>query len=341
MPDLRALGWDAGWDDAFRPYAERGLVPGRIAVPHRGAYDVLTEAGEMRARLTSRLRRESEAADLPVVGDWVALDEKGVVQAVLPRRTTFSRRASQASATEPARPQVVAANVDVVFVAFPLGGEVDPLLLGRYVTLALESGARPVVLLTKADLEPDPRSAVAGPIEVGGEIPVHAVSARNGLGLERVRAYLETGVTGALLGPSGAGKSTLVNELVGSERLETADVRSDGSGRHTTTRRELIVLPGGGLVIDNPGMREVHLWLAEEGLSEAFSDIDELAASCRFADCRHESEPGCAVREAVDSGRLAADRWERFRALRAELEELEGRLVLEERARSRRGRPRP
>jgi len=300
----------------------------------------LRESGEVRARLTNRRRKESDSADLPVVGDWVALDTGGAIELVLPRRTSFSRRASQASEFAPARAQVVAANIDVVFVMFPLGGEIDSLLLERYVTLALESGARPVVLFTKADLEPDPAAAVADLADVGGGIPMHVVSARSGLGLDGVRTHLEPGVTGALLGPSGAGKSTLVNKFVGDERLETGEVRPDGAGRHTTTRRELVVLPGGGLLIDNPGMREVHLWLAGEGLSEAFADVEELAAGCRFADCRHESEPGCAVREAVDEGRLPAERWERFRALRAELEELERRLALEDRARSRPGRPR-
>jgi len=340
VPDLETLGWDSAWRDIFGPLAERGLEPARVAVPHRGAYDVLRESGEVRARLTNRRRKESDSADLPVVGDWVALDTGGAIELVLPRRTSFSRRASQASEFAPARAQVVAANIDVVFVMFPLGGEIDSLLLERYVTLALESGARPVVLFTKADLEPDPAAEVADLADVGGGIPMHVVSARSGLGLDGVRTHLEPGVTGALLGPSGAGKSTLVNKFVGDERLETGEVRPDGAGRHTTTRRELVVLPGGGLLIDNPGMREVHLWLAGEGLSEAFADVEELAAGCRFADCRHESEPGCAVREAVDEGRLPAERWERFRALRAELEELERRLALEDRARSRPGRPR-
>ena len=339
MPDLETLGWDTAWSEAFRPYGELGLEPARVAVPHRGAYDVLTAAGEVRARVTSRLRRESEGAELPVVGDWVGLDDGPGIDAVLPRRTTFSRRAAQASESEPARQQVVAANVDVVFVTFPLGGQIEPLVLERYVTLALESGARPVLVLTKSDLDPDPRATVAGLGDTGGEMPVHAVSARASVGLAAVRRYLEPGVTGALLGPSGAGKSTLVNALLGSERLATGPVRPDGAGRHTTTRRQLVVLPGGGIVIDNPGMREIHLWLADEGLTEAFSDIDMLAAECRFPDCRHESEPGCAVRTAVEDGRLSPERWERFRALRSELDELEERLAAHERTRARRGRP--
>ena len=340
MPDLETLGWDTAWSEAFRPYGQLGLEPARVAVPHRGAYDVLTAAGEVRARVTSRLRRESEGSELPVVGDWVGLHEDATIEAVLPRRTSFSRRAAQASETEPAREQVVTANVDVVFVTFPLGGQIEPLVLERYVTLALESGARPVLVLTKSDLDPDPGATVAGLGDAGGEIPVHSVSARASFGLEAVRRYLEPGVTGAFLGPSGAGKSTLVNALLGSEHLATGAVRPDGAGRHTTVRRQLVVLPGGGIVIDNPGMREVHLWLAGEGLTEAFSDIDTLAAECRFADCRHESEPGCAVRAAVEDGRLSRERWERFRALRSELDELEERLAAHERARTRRGRPR-
>jgi ribosome biogenesis GTPase / thiamine phosphate phosphatase len=222
----------------------------------------------------------------------------------------------------------------------PLGQELDRRLLERYVTLALESRARPVIVLTKADLEPE-AEAVASELEgLGGQIPVHAVATKAGVGVDRVRSYLTLGVTGALLGPSGAGKSTLVNAFVGDDDLlPTADVRADGAGRHTTTRRQLVQLPGGGLVIDNPGMREVHLWLAEGGLAEAFEDIVELAAECRFADCSHESEPGCAVRAALADGRLARERWESYRALERELAELEERLARRGRSRARRGRP--
>lgn len=339
MPALETLGWDDAWSAAFEPFRAEGLVPGRVSIPHRGAYDVLTADGEVRARVAGRLRSKVEAAELPVVGDWVALGGKDEIAGVLPRRTKFSRRAPHEPGSGSLREQVVAANVDVVLVTFPLGGDLDPLLLERYVTLALESGAQPVILLTKSDLEPDPEAVAAGLAGTGGEIPVRTVSARTGQGLEEVRAYLAPGVTGALLGPSGAGKSTLVNALAGDDLLATGEVRDDGTGRHTTTRRQLVLLPGGGLVVDNPGMREVHLWLADEGLEEAFEDIVELAAACRFADCRHEVEPGCAVLAAVEDGRLARERWERFLALRRELEELEERLVRRERSRARRGRP--
>jgi ribosome biogenesis GTPase len=238
------------------------------------------------------------------------------------------------------REQVIAANLDVVFIAASLGEEVDARLLERYVALALESGALPVILLTKADLESDPEVVAAEVAGVGGEIPVHAVSVRSGLGLDSVRSHLAPSLTGALLGPSGVGKSTLVNGLVGQDDLlATGDVRADGQGRHTTTRRQLVIIPGGGLIVDNPGMREVHLWLAEDGLTEAFDDIAALAIECRFSDCGHETEPGCAVQAALADGRLPPERWQRYRALQRELAELEERLTRRERSRARRRRP--
>jgi ribosome biogenesis GTPase / thiamine phosphate phosphatase len=338
---LEAYGWDEAWDAAFAEHRERGLVPGRVAVPHRGAYDVWTADGEVRARLPGRARRDVLTAELPVVGDWVVVERSGsdcTIREVLPRRSRFSRRTSPDPSADAGREQVVAANVDVVLVTVSLA-DVDPKLLERYLTLAWESGARPVIVLTKADLESDPASVAAEVALIGGDVPVHAVSTKTGLGLEVVRSYLAPGVTGALVGPSGVGKSSLVNEFAGAELLETGTVREDGSGRHTTTRRELVLLPGGGLIVDNPGMREVHLWLADEGLDEAFADVVALFADCRFADCSHEVEPGCAVQEAVASGELAPERWESYRSLRRELEELEERLARRERSRSGRRTP--
>ena len=335
--ELEALGWDDGWDAAFDALREDGLLPGRVAAQHRGAYDVLTAEGESRASISARLRRGSTPVQLPVVGDWVGLDGDGVVHSVLPRRTAFSRRAPRASATEAAREQVIAANVDVIFVVASFDQELDRLQLERYVALTLQSGARPVLLLTKADLEPSPAAIVDELAAIGEELPVHAVSVRTSEGLGSVRAYLADGVTGALLGPSGAGKSTLVNTLVGDDDLlATGAVRPDGAGRHTTTRRQLVLLPGGGLLIDNPGMREAQLWTADEGLAGAFPDIAELAALCAFSDCRHETEPGCAIRAALEDGRLPAERWQRYSALDAELTALSDELAERERRGSRR-----
>ena len=335
--ELEALGWDDGWDAAFDALREDGLLPGRVAAQHRGAYDVLTAEGESRASISARLRRGSTPVELPVVGDWVGLDGDGVVHSVLPRRTAFSRRAPRASATEAAREQVIAANVDVIFVVASFDQELDRLQLERYVALTLQSGARPVLLLTKADLEPSPAAIVDELAAIGEELPVHAVSVRTSEGLGSVRAYLADGVTGALLGPSGAGKSTLVNTLVGDDDLlATGAVRPDGAGRHTTTRRQLVLLPGGGLLIDNPGMREAQLWTADEGLAGAFPDIAELAALCAYSDCRHETEPGCAIRAALEDGRLPAERWQRYSALDAELSALSDELAERERRGSRR-----
>jgi ribosome biogenesis GTPase len=342
--DLATLGWDDAWATAFEPHAASGLLPGRVTIQHRGEYDVLTADGEVRAGLPGRARRDATSvSELPVVGDWVALEERergtSLVREVLPRRTAFSRRAAHDPPSGASREQVVAANVDVVFVTLSIVAELDRRLVERYLTLVLESGARPVLLLTKADLEDDPDAVAAELANVSGDVPVVLLSVRSGLGLEAVRAHLGEGITGALVGPSGAGKSTLVNALVGEERLATGSVAADGTGRHTTTRRELVVLPGGGLLVDNPGMREVHLWLADEGFDEAFADIAALAAECKFADCRHESEPGCAVRAAVEAGRLDAKRFRSYLALRRELVELEERLVRRGRSRARRGRP--
>ncbi len=299
----------------------------------------------MRARVPGRLRHEASPPDLPAVGDWVAVAENRrdatiqTILAVLPRRTKISRLAAHDPASDLKREQVVAANVDVVFITASLADDLDHRLLERYLALAWESGAQPVILLTKADLESDPDAIASEVSSVGGEVPVHAVSARSTLGLDAVRSYLGTGVTGALLGPSGAGKSTLVNTLAGEDILPTRSLREDGAGRHTTTRRQLISLPGGGLVVDNPGMRELQLWLAEDGLAEAFQDIAELEAECRFTDCRHETEPGCAVQAALADGRLAPARWRHYRELEQELAELEERLARRERARARRRRP--
>jgi ribosome biogenesis GTPase / thiamine phosphate phosphatase len=335
--ELATLGWDDAWSAAFQPYAEQELVPGRVAVQHRGEYDVLTAAGEQRSRITSRLRRESDRTALPVVGDWVALDSSGAIVDVVPRRTTISRRAAHQPASGVSQEQLIAANVDVVLVVQALGQELDRRLLERYLTLAVESGAHPVVVLTKADLEDDPDAVAADIADVGGQVPIHVLSTRTGIGLDAVSTLLDTGTTGVLLGPSGVGKSTLVNALVGDDsRLTTGALGADGAGRHTTTRRELVLLPSGGVIIDNPGMREVHLWIGEDGLSDAFDDIAELAASCRFSDCRHETEPGCAVLAAVESGELPRERLERYLALEREVALLADRLERRERSHTRR-----
>jgi ribosome biogenesis GTPase len=318
--DLESLGWDASFAEAFQPFEHNGLAPARVAVEHRSEYVVYAQHGELRAELAGRLRHADEQ---PAVGDWLAIaprpDEgRATVHAILPRRSAFVRKVAWAET----KPQVVAANVDVVFVVCGLDANYNVRRIERYLTLAWESGAQPAVLLTKADLCDDFESRVWEVESVAFGVPVHAVSAPHGDGVETVRSYVPHGRTAALLGSSGVGKSTLVNALVGDELLTTREVRDDGRGRHTTTHRQLVALPDGGLMLDTPGMRELQLWDAESGLETAFEDVESLAANCRFNDCAHGREPGCAVRAALASGTLDLERFQSWRKLQRELERL-------------------
>lgn len=320
-----------GWNDELAPHIGDGLVPARVSAQHRGAYKVLTVDGELTARVAGRLRHETgwRTGLLPAVGDWTGVRleaDAATIVAVLPRRTSFTRQAAtDGGATEA---QVVAANVDVVFVVAALSIDTSPGFLRRlerYLALAWESGARPVLVLTKADLCEDVEGAVAAVESIAYGVPVHAISNVTGDGVDEVARYATAGVTVALLGSSGVGKSTLVNLLAGRELLATQEVRRDGVGRHTTTHRELVPLPAGGLLLDTPGMRELQLWDAGTGLAETFADVEALAAACRFGDCAHNGEPGCAVREALDAGTLEHDRFDSWRKLQNELEWLERR----------------
>ena len=325
--NIASLGWGEALADAFQPHADAGLRPGRVAIQHRGAYVLLTGVGEVWAAVRGRLRHSAgSTSELPAVGDWVAYDrpegaERAGIHAVLPRRSAFVRKQAGFETAE----QVVAANVDVLFLVTSLNQDLNVRRIERYMTLAWESGADPVVVLTKADLCADVSTAVRLVETVTFGLPVHVTSALTGEGIDAVRAHLEGGRTGAAVGSSGVGKSTLINHLCGEERLATRDIREDGRGRHTTTHRELIVLPGAGCVIDTPGMRELQLWDSEEGLERAFEDVDALIAECRFSDCGHGTEPGCAVRAALADGRLDAERFESYRKLQRELRWLETR----------------
>ena len=292
MLDLATLGWDDGWNAAFEPYRTDGLVPGRVAVQHRGEYDVLTHEGERRAKITTRLRRESDRTAMPVVGDWVALDCAASIVDVVPRRTTISRRAAHEPASGVSREQIIAANVDLVLVVQALGQELDRRLLERYLALALESGARPAVVLTKADLENDPAAVAAEIANIGGAVPdlsgVGSKRARSRCHPRRVRPRHDRGASRAV-----RRREVHPRQCPDRRRIAARNGRGrpDGAGRHTTTRRELVLLPSGGVIVDNPGMREVHLWIGDRDLTDAFDDIAELALACRFTDCSHETEP--------------------------------------------------
>ena len=312
---LAPYGWDDAWADEFTPYEPEGLLPGRVIRVDRGQCDVVTADGLVRA--DTAFVTPNDPLRVVCTGDWVALEPGGnprYVRTCLPRRTAFVRSTS----SKRSEGQILAANVDHAIVAVSLAVELDLGRVERFLALAWESGARPVVVLTKADLVPDAATLahLVQDVELAAPgVPVLAVSARDGDGLD-VLAAVASGGTSVLLGQSGAGKSTLANALLGEDVMDVRTTRDvDGKGRHTTTTRNLLVLPGGGVLIDTPGLRGVGLWDAESGVGQVFSEIEELAKDCRFHDCAHEAEPGCAVLAAVDSGELAERRLDSYRKL--------------------------
>lgn len=318
--DLTALGWGPAFVEAFESHAARGLVPARVALEHTHIYRVLSADGEWLARVSGRLRHEAaHRADFPGVGDWVAVeppaqDGDARIHAVLPRFSRFSRRA----AGDPTEEQIVAANINTVFLVSGLDLDFNPRRIERYLVVAWESGATPVVVLNKADLVDEPGRFIDEVQRLAPAVAVHAVSCRAAETLAPLHEYLRSGQTAALLGSSGVGKSSIVNRLLGQELLTVRDIREDDRGRHTTTFRRLVPIPGGGLLMDTPGMRTVLLWDGAEGLSQVFEEIEELGRGCRFRDCSHDREPGCAVREAAESGVLDLSRLLSYRKLRRE-----------------------
>jgi len=323
MNALDDLGWSEHFAHAYALWAGKtGHSRGRVLIGFNYIYRVFTDVGEIEAVLAGRVKHHaSSRGELPAVGDWVVVrrqpdDDRGTIVAVLPRRSRFSRRMAGQVTDE----QVVAANVDVVFLVMALDEDFSVRRLERYLLMARESGADPVVLLTKPDLCEDVAAHVTDVVTVAGGVPVHVLSPKHDEGLEHVAQYLTPGRTGALLGSSGVGKSTIINRLVGSDVQRTQEVReADSKGRHTTSHRELVRLPAGGLLIDTPGMRELQLWDASGSVGGTFDDIEALAVSCHFTDCRHRDEPRCAVKAAVDDDRLPAARLESYLKLQDEL----------------------
>lgn len=312
---LATLGWTDERQQDFAPYASEGLVPGRVVGEHRTHFQVAMEVAELTAEITGRLRNEAgQRSDLPGVGDFVALrltagDGPAIIETVLPRTSAMIRKAAGEQ-----RPQLLAANVDVVFIVTALDGDFNVQRLERYLALVQESGASPVIVANKADLPHDIRATTGQIAGVAPGVPVHILSARDRASSRDLRPYFAGNRTIVLVGSSGVGKSTLTNQLLGREAQATGEVRGhDSRGRHTTTHRQLFLRPQGGAIIDTPGMRGLELWSPTETSEPSFDDIEALATQCKFGNCQHETEPACAVRAAVARGELDAERLESFR----------------------------
>jgi ribosome biogenesis GTPase len=319
---LAALGWTDELEEAFTTHAERGFMPARVVAEHRGGYYVRSELGDRLAHARGRLRDDEILGGMPAVGDWVVVcdapGDRFAIEALLPRRTKVSRKTPWLKAEE----HILVANVDTVLLVAGLDADFNPRRLERYLTAAWDSGADPVIVLTKLDVCDDPgKLAEAEAVAVG--VPIYAVSNVTGEGIDAVRDLLQPAKTFVLLGSSGTGKSTLANRLAGRTVMDTGDLRNDGRGRHTTRHRQLLVMPGGAILIDTPGLRELQIW--EGDLDSAFADIAELAAQCKFNDCAHSSEPDCAVREALETGELDEGRWANYLKLQRELRAIEAR----------------
>jgi ribosome biogenesis GTPase / thiamine phosphate phosphatase len=326
--DLKYFGWNDYFQDHFNAYQTEGFIPARVVRENRQQYLIQSQFGELSAEVSGRFLYQTEdLADFPAAGDWVAalpfLDEqKAIIQAVLPRRNQFSRAVAGGRTEE----QVTAANIDLVIIVTGLDTDFNIRRLERYLILARESGAKPIVVLNKADLCNDLPEKIAAVAALASGLEAYAVSAMLNSGMEPLKKSISEGQSAVFLGSSGVGKSSIINRLIGYERQYVNNVRdTDGRGQHTTTFRELILLPSGGVIIDSPGMRELKLWSSSESLSETFTDIVELAKECKFRNCRHESEPGCAIREAIEDGRLDPGRFRNYNKLQREIMFLERR----------------
>ncbi len=324
---LHDIGWDSFFQKNFHTLKIPDSVPARVISEFKGAFQVYSQHGELTARVSGKMRHLAEAEkQYPAVGDWVVIkplinEQKCIIHALLPRKSKFSRKV----AGERTEEQIVSANIDTVFIVSGMDGGRNFNLrrLERYLTLAWSSGATPAIVLNKVDLCTSIDTCIHEVETIAPGTAIHPVSAKERIGLDALRNYLGRGKTAAFLGSSGVGKSALINALLGIEKQETGEVRQDDHmGRHTTTRRELIMLPGGGMVIDTPGMREIQMWAGEEDLHIAFNDIEMLAKQCRFSNCNHNLESGCAVKSAIDKGDLDPGRLESYRKLQNELEYL-------------------
>lgn len=315
-PVLKKLGWNSFFGESFREYVQ-GHEPGRISSVNKNGCKVYTKSGEVSARVSGRLRQDGK---YPAVGDWVAISEDNTgtctINAILPRKNKISRKDAGRVTGE----QVIVTNVDIAFIMTSLNRDLNMRRLERYLAIVRQSGVDPVIVLNKSDICSDVDARINDVLAIAPDVPVYAISATGNVGMGSLSPYLQDSKTVVLLGSSGVGKSTLINALDGVERQKVGEIREDDSrGRHITTMRELILLKKGGVIIDNPGMRELQLWDASDGLLATFLDIEELASKCKFSDCQHETEPGCMIKKAIAEGKLLEVRFESYRKLQREL----------------------
>jgi ribosome biogenesis GTPase len=324
------LGWNSFFEKQFEELKDQNLIPARIAQEQKNIYQIYSELGELRAEVSGRFIHTARSkGDFPAVGDWVAIlprpeGDKAMIHHLLPRGTSFSRKAVLSGGMPDTggrtEEQILAANVDVAFLVSGLDGELNLRRIERYLAVAWDSGASPVVVLNKSDVCTKVEEHVKEVESIAFGVPILTISATQNIGLDAFSLHISSGKTAVFLGSSGVGKSSIINSLLGEEHLEIAPVRQyDKKGRHTTTSREMIILPTGGIVIDTPGMRELGMWSDQDGISRTFDDIEELALECRFRDCKHQGEPGCAVQQAIEDGILDARRFQSYLKLKKEL----------------------